>query len=324
MPLFTKLTQPKYLKIYILLLIVLGLVTSGVIFYLDYQTGKQADQLASKKYLRSMVDVQNYQGKAGGLYDNNTNKIPQDFITQGIGKTKNFVPLNIKGNPDRKSGKVVFAMIGSTYNSQENEAGMELLGRNMTQIVDKFQTVLIDNQENSLKKLTVSTILWEGFGSQLSEKGLSNLQVRVLALDILDPVFLQSENMTSEQLKDFLIKIIELAQVQYPNLGIIYLHTPLFHGYLDADLEPYTYELAFDIRDLVIGQKLDNGEPLLLWGPYMWVNVDEIRSDGFSLVIGDYVNDGRTFSQSGIEKYQKFFVDYYTDQIQFFGWLDKA
>ena len=94
-------------------------------------------------------------------------------------------------------------------------------------------------------------------------------------------------------------EIVRALQTRYPNLKQVFLASRIYAGYIIIDKSPesYAYEYGFSAKwaiqaqiDQIRGQGIDavTGDldyttgkaPWMAWGPYMWANGANPRSDG--------------------------------------------
>jgi len=120
-----------------------------------------------------------------------------------------------------------------------------------------------------------------------------------------------------EQLGD----IIRAARSRYPNLKQIFLATRIYAGYATTPLnpEPYAYEYGFSAKWLIEAQVIQerNGtiDPVAgdlnisngtaawtAWGPYLWADGTNSRSDGLTWVPSDFQSDGTHPDPQGTAK----------------------
>jgi hypothetical protein len=121
-------------------------------------------------------------------------------------------------------------------------------------------------------------------------------------------------------------------------LRVAYLSSRIYAGYATTALnpEPYAYEGAFPVRWLI--QSQINGDaglnynaevgpvksPLLLWGPYLWADGLNPRSDGLIWERGDLSSsDGTHPSDSGRLKVAHILLDFFKTNELAHGWFVK-
>jgi hypothetical protein len=89
----------------------------------------------------------------------------------------------------------------------------------------------------------------------------------------------------AEDLRDDLHAIVQIAKARYPNLSIVYLssRTRAYTTGPGVNPEPVAYETGFAVKWLIEDQISGAlpPEPWLAWGPYLWADGLEPRSDGF-------------------------------------------
>jgi len=110
-------------------------------------------------------------------------------------------------------------------------------------------------------------------------------------------------------------------KTHYPNLRIVYISSRIYAGYATSNLnpEPYAYESAFAVKWVVQAQidqmrssridpragdlNFNSGvAPWIAWGPYLWTDGMNPRSDGLTWARADVESDGTHPSQSGEQK----------------------
>jgi hypothetical protein len=168
----------------------------------------------------------------------------------------------------------------------------------------------------------------------LVSQGFSEQQVQVVWLKVVD--FLQglpplpAENAHAYQLMSTMSDIIRALKVRYPNLQQVYLSSRTYAGYATHDLspEPYAYETGFAVKWLIEAQiqQMETGRidarvgdldyntvaPWLAWGPYLWANGTNPRSDGLIWLPEDFSEeDGTHPSISGREKVANLLLDFF-------------
>lgn len=241
-----------------------------------------------------------YNGQTGGLYGNGRNDPPEAIESAAKNETSMIRPLDKDGKPS-ESGKVVLLSLGMSNSTQEFSRFKQLLNKESDLspnliVVDGAQggqDARITSQE--------SARFWTIVDERLKQGGVSPKQVQAVWLK-------QAVAGGSDvaQLKGYLAKIVAIAKKRYPNLRVIYFSSRIYAGYASTGLnpEPYAYESAFAVRDLILDQaKTGRSEPVLLWGPYLWADGQNPRkSDGLVWKPEDLRDDGTHPSESGREK----------------------
>ena len=111
--------------------------------------------------------------------------------------------------------------------------------------------------------------------------------------------------------------VMQAFRSRYPNLRLVFLEGGTYGGY--DDREPTNYELGFAMKWLIQAQidQMANGGtivdgragdlnyntavPWIAWGPYIWADGKNPRSDGLSWPGGDY-DDGIHLGPRGVKK----------------------
>lgn len=61
-----------------------------------------------RNILLPLTDLESYQGQRGGLYPDGSDKRPATHNAAGVAIARSIVPLDAKGRPDPKNGKIVW------------------------------------------------------------------------------------------------------------------------------------------------------------------------------------------------------------------------
>ena len=129
-----------------------------------------------------------------------------------------------------------------------------------------------------------------------SARGSSPLQPQVVWLKEARTQPTEGFPAAAESLSRDLGTVVRLIHQKLPSVKAIYLTSRIYAGYASTALnpEPYAYEAGFAVKWLIESQIAgvdslnfdpDSGAveaPWLSWGPYLWSDGLEGRSDGFT------------------------------------------
>ncbi len=275
-----------------------------------------------------------WRGLQGGLYPNGQNTLPALHMSAGMDLIQQFVPLDVNGNPDEANGKIVLTSIGMSNTSLK---------------FTKFVS-LLDTVQNLHPQLAVvngaqggydiddmnqpGTDYWANIDSRLAAEGLSRLQVQALW-------FLQAERdpvdttlAYIDQLKEKYKIAILNSKKQFPNLKIAYLSSRTYAGYANSEKnpEPFAYYSGWSVKRLIEDQisgdptlAFTGGNapaPWLAWGPYLWADGLNPRSDGLIWECQDYKDDGTHPSPAGQEKVALLLLDFFQNDPTTRPWFN--
>ncbi|HYS56199.1 MAG TPA: hypothetical protein VER58_20765 [Thermoanaerobaculia bacterium] len=272
----------------------------------------------------------------GGLYEGGSNAIPADHAASGMAHAALIRPLDRNGNPSA-TGKIVMLSIGMSNTTQEfcaqgNPAPCEtwsFVGQATRDAAVNHSTLLFVNGARGGQ--TGDT--WDAptqpnydyvRDRDLTPAGVSEAQVQVAWLKEANPQptsSLPAQNADAFRMVTQFGKILRAMKVRYPNLHIVYLSSRIYAGYATSSLnpEPYAYETAFAVKwavqaqidqmrsgqiDARAGDLNSNGvAPWIAWGPYLWADGMNPRSDGLTWSRSDVESsDGTHPAQSGEQK----------------------
>jgi len=263
----------------------------------------------------------------GGLYDNGVNQPPQSHINQLNTYLNQITPLNSSGNPDPTNGYIGFMAIGMSNTSYE------------------FGRFKSDNDHNPIKNPRVKIVntalssatadYWDQPGDygwtnalnviQSNNLSPNQIQVAWMKTAIAGP---QNEADHVDRLYRYMIDIARTAKQLLPNLKIIYVSSrtrsyavnQLNVHQTGLNSDPQAYEAGFAVRKLILeqiqnpsGQLNLNSAPLLIWGPYIWIDGQNPRSDGMVWLSSDLENDCTHPSIDGRIKVSGLMTDYFSN-----------
>jgi hypothetical protein len=266
-----------------------------------------------------------YFGHTGGLYPNG-NGIPAAHASAGAAKARNILPRGFNGSPN-PNGRFVLLSIGlsnttmewcsSRFNTPCNP--WSLMGQAESDpLVNHAEMVLVNGARAGQDAVTWDSPTDVNYDnvrdSLLTPHGLSEKQVEVIWLKVVnkDPVnSLPSTQADAIQLIGQYADILRALKVRYPNLEMVFLSSRIFAGYSSLPLspEPYAYETGFAVKWVIEAQidqmanggaivdpragnlNLNSVAPWIGWGPYLWADGLNPRSDGLTWATTDYEID---------------------------------
>lgn len=291
-----------------------------------------------------------YKGFEGGLYPGGSNTMPEQHALEGLERARMIRPLNASGQPD-PNGKYVFLSIGMSHTVMEfcgtetdnvNCQPYSFVGKSLADPdVEHNQLFLLNGARGSQvarRWVDESARSYDWIKDRLLEpRGYSEDQVQVIWLKVVDfgarnrPA-LPSDQSDAHVLVQLMGDIVRTLKVRYPNLQQVFLSSRSYAGYATRDLspEPYAYESGFAVKWLIESQirQMENGgevidplagdlnyntvAPWIAWGPYLWANGTEPRSDGLIWLPEDFnPDDGTHPSEMGREKVAELLLDFF-------------
>ena len=278
-----------------------------------------------------------YQGFTGGLYANGGNTMPSAHAAAGAARARNVVPRDANGNPNA-AGKIVLMSIGMSNTTQEwcDVASAQpcnpwsFTGQAAADnAVDHSTLRVVDGAKGSQTAVDWSDPTSPNYDrirdSVLAPLSLTEEQVQVIWLKVANPdptVSLPSGNADAILLLEQMGDISRVLANRYPSLQIIFVSSRSYAGYANLLLnpEPYAYESGFAVKWLIQAQidQMANGGtivdnrpgnlnynttvPWLAWGPYLWADGTNPRSDGLTWLVSDFEADGTHPSTAGETK----------------------
>jgi hypothetical protein len=270
----------------------------------------------------------------GGLYPGGSNAMPAPHAALGASRASNVVPLNAQGQPD-PAGKFVFLSIGMSNTSQEfsglnhptNFQPWTFMGQAAAHPAVNHSSMVLFNGarggETAAKWDSPTDENYARVATELAQAGLSEQQVRVAWVKVANPnpaVSLPAGNSDALTLVRQTGSILRTLHARYPNLEQVFLSSRIYAGYATTTLnpEPYAYESGFAMKRVIEAQinqtsgggvdpiagNLDpsSAAPWVAWGPYLWADGTNPRSDGLVWLPTDLQSDGTHPSQAGQTK----------------------
>src|SRR5262245_59829952 len=237
-----------------------------------------------------------YKGVQGGLYPGGANVRPAAHEAAGVSIANAIGPLDTLGQPDAINGRVVFVSIGMSNCTQELSA---FVPKSNADPVRKANVRTIDcalGGQTAQILAQPTSAYWDSVKTRLRGRGSSPAQVQVVWLKDANAGPTGTFEVTTDTLAAQFFRIVQFIKAKLPNVKQVFFSSRIYAGYASTALnpEPYAYENAFAIKR-VIAQQLAgdpalnydaaNGPvvaPWLSWGPYLWADGLNPRSDGLT------------------------------------------
>ena len=285
-----------------------------------------------------------YLGFGGGLYPGGSNSPPSGHTSAGLARANSVRRLDPAGNPSA-SGSYILLSIGMSNTTQEfcngnnsmNCQPASFMGRAAADpAVNRSGLVILDGALGGR-----SAGFWDSPADGdydrirdllLAPRGLSERQVQVVWMKVANPqpsFSLPSEQADAVTLLMQMGNIVRALKTRYPNLQLVFASSRIYAGYATTSLnpEPYAYESGFSVKWLVEAQisQMAQGRivdvragdlnyntvaPWVGWGPYLWADGANPRSDGLIWERADFQNDGTHPSQTGVEKVGRMLLEF--------------
>lgn len=297
-----------------------------------------------------------YRGFAGGLYEGGSNLPPADHLAAGLAATARVRPLDASGVPSA-TGKIVMLSVGMSNTTQEfcaaaNPAPCDawsFVGQATADpAVNHTQLVLVNGAAGGQTTSTWDTPAAANYDRvrqlDLSPAGLTEAQVQLAWVKQANPGptrALPDPGADAYVLEAGLGNVIRAMKVRYPNLQIVYLSSRIYAGYATSTLnpEPYAYETGYSVKWLVQAQinqarnagtvtdaragdlRIGPTAPWIAWGPYLWADGLNPRSDGLTWSASEFSSDGTHPATPARQKVGKLLLDFLANDPTSRGWF---
>jgi hypothetical protein len=280
----------------------------------------------------------------GGLYPNGSNDVPAAHAAEGLLRSLAIQPRNLAGQP-AADGKYVLVSIGMSNTTQEfcsRTQGVcqpwSFMGQAAAHpAVDHNSLVIVDGAAGGRPADDWDSPTdpdYDRIANQvLAPNGLSEQQVQAAWVKVANPgptASLPAANSDAYRLVEQMGDIARALKVRYPHLEQVFFSSRIYAGYATTTLnpEPYAYESGFAVKWLIEAQinQMNGGgtdpragdldytsgaAPWIAWGPYLWADGLNPRSDGLIWEQIDFNSDGTHPSAPyGREKVANMLMDF--------------
>lgn len=257
-----------------------------------------------------------YLGHEGGLYPGATNERPAAHEAAGRALARDeVVPRDVDGEPD-PDGLIGLVSIGLSNTTQEWQVFLGLL-EEATDLHPNLRVVDGAKGGVGLEEAVDPADpagYWPFVDTRLAQGGLDHDQVQAVWLKTAygNPPPLLFPDWQQAQMTD-LGRFVRLLKQRFPQLRLCYVSSRIYGHYsLNPNREePTAYESGFGFKWLIEAQlgglpglnfDPDAGPvraPWLSWGPYLWADGVNPRSDGLVWLCDDMADDGHHPGPSG-------------------------
>ena len=265
-----------------------------------------------------------YQGFVGGLYPDGSNIRPARHETAGLAEAKQIKPLDAGGASDNSHGLIGLISIGMANTTEEFASGgaMAFKPRADADPSKDPKLTIVDGAQDGKDAAAwadPNDSAWSTLDQRLAAAGLAGPQVQIAWVELaLSQPQKDGPFPASAQTLQFDIETaLRNLKARYPNLQIAYLSSRT-RAYTDdagaLSPEPNAYETGFAVQWTIADQIMATGNlnfdaskgavvaPYLSWGPYLWVDGSNPRSDGLTWLCADVQSDFIQPSDSGVAK----------------------
>ena len=266
----------------------------------------------------------NYQGFEGGLYPSGSDTRPTEHEAAGLAEANQVKPLDASGNVDNSHGIIGLISIGMSNATDEFASGGDtsFMPQADADPSKDPQLTIVDGAQGG-KDATAwadpNDDAWTTLAQRLSAAGVSAAQVEVVWMKqaIEYPMSYGAFPAHAQILQADIETILRTLKSRYPNVQIAYL-APRTRAYTNDPTqlspEPYAYETGFAVQWAIADQINGTGNlnfdaskgpvvaPYLSWGPYLWVDGTNPRSDGLTWLCSDLQTDFIHPSSTGVGK----------------------
>jgi hypothetical protein len=297
-----------------------------------------------------------YFGFSGSLYPNRSNEMPAEHAQAGQTHANFIQPLDTAGNPS-PNGNYVMLAVGMSNTAREFGIPDRVLPWTFMGMVaddpavNHTDLVLINGARSGQDSPN-----WESPNdynynrirdTQLAPNGLTENQVQIVWLKVANGDASSYPSLPSPEADAYVLltrmgNILRALKSRYPNLQQVYISSRVYAGYAtDEPLnpEPYAYESGFAVKWLIEAQiaqmasggtvinewagdlNYDTVAPWIAWGPYLWADGPNPRSDGLTWLREDFADDGTHPFMNGQRKVAELLLAFFKTSPLTQGWF---
>lgn len=272
-------------------------------------------------------------GFRGGLYPGGANVRPPAHEAAGLAAAARIQPLDETGRPDPE-GKIVLMSVGMSNTTSEFGAFSGLVHE---QRLGNPALVLVNAAQGGRVSewwADADGPVWTEMDGRLHHARVTREQVQAVWIKLTQT---QGGDFPAkaQALQADLVKVVQNLKQYLPNLQIAYLssRTRSYTYWRGLSPEPVAYETGFAVKWLIEAQIEGDPEltfdpaqgdvraPLLSWGPYLWIDGQNPRADGYTWLAEDMIRDCTHPSRSGNHKVAAMLLDFFQTDTTARSWF---
>jgi len=272
-------------------------------------------------------------GFTGGLYPNGSNQRPAAHTADGLRMASLVLPRNALGEPD-PNGKIGLLGVGMSNTAGEFFDFMRLASSDTT---INPRLVLVNGAQPgkvASEWIDPQADTYTYVDNMLVERGVTPQQVQVAWVKLTN--FLLNDFPNAQyQLQSDLQTTLHNLKEKFPNLVITYFssRTRSYTYWQGLNPEPGAFETGFAVKWLVEAQISGDPDlnfdpargavvaPYISWGPYLWADGHNPRSDGLTWMEIDMVHDCTHPSPQGEGKVAHMLLDFLKTDVTARTWF---
>lgn len=251
---------------------------------------------------------------AGGLYPGGHNQPPAGHLAGGKALAQEITPLGADGKPS-PDGRIVLLAIGMSNTAMEFRAFRDRL--KLEPAVNPRLSAVSGAAAGQVAQywLAADAPNWGHVADRLRHEHLTPLQVQAAWVKLTRTGGGKFPDQ-ARGLQSDLAVVVHHLHTHYPNLKLVYLssRTRGYTYWYGLSPEPLAFETGFSVKWLIEAQIAGDPDlnydpargpvaaPWLAWGPYLWADGVNPRSDGLTWTLDDVERDCTHPSDSGVAK----------------------
>jgi hypothetical protein len=255
-----------------------------------------------------------------GLYPGGANLPSGAHLAYGLARTGLITPLD-SATMTSSAPAIGFAVIGM---SNANQEWGRFTWRAASDTVTHPRVVLVNAAQAGTGAQEMddpADPYWNFFDLRVAAAGLGLDQIQVVWLKQSLEGGGAPYPIGPDALRLSLANIVAIVAARCPNLQVVYLASRIWGG-----SEPRNFETAFAVKGLIQDQVTAIGTgtatgPWLAWGPYLWADGANPRSDGLTWSAADLENDLTHPSDLGEDKVATLLEDFFSSDPRTTPWF---